>query len=322
MIDLMRKKKRFRPRDFIPGWDFLEYAGLRFLAAFLNRLPLPVCGWVSRCVGDLLYLVMARRRKIALYNLSVAYGDSIPEKEKKRIARESFCHMVTALVEFFRIPVILKEAKERFTFEGTEYLDRAFAKGKGILFVISHVGAWEYLAFLPYLRGYPCSVVVRPVRNPYIYQWIQDLRKQTQLNPIEKSKAVRKVLVELKNNHLAAVLIDQWAGPEGMWVDFFGKPTSTTTVPVRFAQKTGCILIPAFCIRTGNGRYTIHVDAEIEIQDKEDLWEEKTTREINRRLEKTILAYPEQWTWVHRRWKDKGPGKYRSGDRENARVNP
>ncbi|MBI3314026.1 MAG: lysophospholipid acyltransferase family protein [Candidatus Omnitrophica bacterium] len=321
MTDLMKKKKRFKLRNFIPGWDFIEYACLRILVGILNSLPMPVCVWISQGIGDLLYFAMAKRRKIALYNLNIAYGNSLPEEEKKRIARQSFRHMVTALVEFFRIPVILKEAHNRFIFEGTEHLDLAFSKGKGIVFVISHLGAWEYLAFLPYLRGYPCSVVVRPIRNPYIYEWIQGLRKQTQLNPIDKSKAVRKVLTELKNNHLAAVLIDQWAGPEGVWVDFFEKPTSTTSIPVRFAKKTGCVLIPAYCLRIGSGRYKIHVDPEIEIHDQTGEWEIKTTLALNQWLEKTILAYPEQWSWVHRRWKMQSGDQYRTGDRSDAQIN-
>ncbi|MBI3307465.1 MAG: lysophospholipid acyltransferase family protein [Candidatus Omnitrophica bacterium] len=318
----MKKKKKIRPRNFIPGWDFIEYLGVRTFVAFLNALPLSVCTWIAKHAADFLYFAAPKRRKTALHNLNIAYGHSISEKEKNRIARESFRHTATALIEFFRIPVMLREARERFTFEGTEHLDRAFAKGKGIIFVISHVGAWEYLAFLPYLRGYPCSVVVRPIRNSYLYSWIQELRRKTQLNPIDKSKAVKKVLAELKNNHLAAILIDQWAGSDGIWMDFFGKPTSVTTIPARFAKKTGCALVPAYCIRTGNGCYTIHIDAEIGIQDAQNQWEEKTTQELNRWLEKTIMTYPGQWTWGHRRWKEGGSHSYRGGGRENAQINP
>lgn len=198
---------------------------------------------------------------------------------------------------------MLTEASERFQFEGTEHLDRAFARGKGIIFTISHLGSWEYLAFLPYLRAYPCSVVVRETRNPYIYTWIQELRVRTRLNPITKKNSVRQIFYELRQNHLVALLTDQWAGDEGIVVNFFNKPTSTTSIPVRIAKRTGAALIPGYCLRTACGRYKIIIKPEVPIEGGED-WERITTQKLNHLLEKEILNHPEQWMWIHRRWKE------------------
>ena len=275
----------------------------------LNLLPIRFSEGLASGISAILYRVLPKRKRIALANLDIAYGNSIPLKQKEAIARKSLHHFVISLIEFFRIPAMLKDAAQRFTFEGTEFLDQAFARGHGIILVISHLGSWEYLAFLPFLRGYPCSVVVRRVKNPYIYEWIQKLRIKTKLNPIDRKSSVREILRELRQNHLVAILIDQWAGQEGIWIDFFGEPTSTTSIPVRLAIRTQAALIPAYCLRTGCGQYRIVIKPEVAIQGEEQEREEKTTFALNHLLEKEILKHPEQWTWSHRRWKSQSRHK-------------
>lgn len=259
---------------------------------------------MARRLADLLFLAAAKRRQTAMQNLEVAYGNSISPARKKEIVRESFRNFATSVVELVRMPEMLRQAKDRFEFEGTEHLDSAFQKGKGVILVISHLGSWEYLAFLPFLRGYPCSVIVRPVKNPYIYRWIQDLRAATRLHPIDRNQSIRKVLQELKQNRLVAILIDQWAGPDGLWIDFFGKPTSTTSIPARLASRTGAALIPACCLRTSSGHYKICIRPEVPLEGGPEDFEKATTLKLNRLLEKEFLASPDQWIWIHRRWKD------------------
>ncbi len=298
------KSKRIRPRDFIPGWNLLEYFLLRGLAGIINALPIAYSTWIARRIGDLIFLFMRKRREVALRNLNIAYGDSLSIEEKKTIARESMRNFATSLMEFFRTPAMLRQAKECFEFEGLEILDQAFAKGKGIIFVISHLGAWEYLAFVPYVWGYPFSVVVKETKNPYVFKWIQQLRISMKLNPIPRKKAIKQVLSELKKNHLVAILIDQWAAGEGIAVDFFGKLTSTTSIPVRLAKKTGAALVPGYCLRKASGRYKIVIRPAVAIAEESDSWERQTTLNLNQLLEKEILKYPEQWLWTHRRWKE------------------
>jgi len=251
------------------------------------------------------YFVMIKRKKIALENISRVYGESLSRNEKKRIIQRSFENVALSIVELFTIPKFLKSASTRFHFKGVENLDAAFKKGKGAIWVISHLGSWEYLAFLPYIRNYSCSVVVKPLKNPYVNQELNRFRKMTALNPITKKNAVKEILYELKKNHLVSILIDQWAGDQGMWTTFFGQKTSTTSIPVRIAKKTGCALIPAYCIRRSAGQYEIEVKPEVSLKGDSETWEVETTQELNRLLEKEIRKYPEQWMWGHRRWKPK-----------------
>lgn len=304
---------KIKPRH-IPGWHVLEFILVFLLISILNLFPISWISALSRFLGDCSYAVSAKRRKTILDNLDIAYGNSISQEEKQKIARESVRSLVTSLVDFFMVPSTLRRAEENFEFEGTEHLDQAFKEKRGVIFVISHLGSWEYLAFLPYLRKYPCSVVVRNIRNPYLENWARKNRQKTGLNPIDREKSVRQILTELKNNHLVAILIDQWAGPDGLWQDFFSKPTSTTSVPARLARKTNAALIPGYCLRTGTGKYKIKIDPEVPLAEGED-WEAQTTRRLNLILEQEIMKHPEQWTWGHRRWKPKS--RYRAASVEN-----
>ena len=299
----MNKKSRIRPRDY------LEYLLLRGVAGFVNGLPIAFSTWIARGVGDLSYFLLPVRRKVALGNLDIAFKNSRTLSQKKIIAREAFRNLATSLMEFFRIPSMLDKASEHFEIEGTEHLDRAFEKGKGVIFVVSHLGSWEYLSFLFYLRNYSCTVVVREIKNHYIYKWIQKLRIKTRVHPIDRVHSAKEILRCLKKNQLVAILIDQWASDEGIWVDFFGEKTSTTSIPARLAGRTGAALILGCCIRTTPGHFKIIIKPEALIDKNDERFEMKTTLQLNQLLENEIRQYSEQWTWTHRRWK--GIERYR-----------
>lgn len=302
---MVKKKKRNRAEGYVPSGAYVQYLLLRLLDALNRVLPDAVTAWIAAGVGECLFYILPKRRKIALANLDIAYGGSKSDAEKKIIARKSFAHVALSILEFFSIAQFLKHARERVRFSGLEVLDRAFARGKGVILVISHLGSWEYLALLPYLKGYPCSVIGKPTRNPYLYKWIRDLRSQSGLVHIDKNEAAKKSLGELRKNHLVAILIDQWAGDEGIISEFFGVLSSSTSIPARFARKTGSALVPAYCVRLARGRYEIQIKPEIVITGEETGdWEKRTTDALNRQLEDQIQRYPEQWTWGHRRWKN------------------
>lgn len=286
-----------------PGKNLGEYLLLKGFAAFLNALPIETATTIARAFAALYYYAVPKRRRATLENLEKAFPGPENQKKREQIALEAYRSVGTSLVEFFRIPAMLKEAPGRFEFEGTEILDAAFARGKGIIFAISHLGSWEYLAFLPYLRGYPCSVIVRETKNPYVFPVIQALREKTKLHPIHREQSAKEILKQLKQNRLVAILIDQWAGPNGIWTNFFGHPTSTTSVPARLAKRMGAAIVPGYCLRVAPGRYRIVIRPEVPIEGTEEDYERKTTDRLNRLLEDEILRNPGQWVWGHRRWK-------------------
>ncbi|MDD5217057.1 MAG: lysophospholipid acyltransferase family protein [Candidatus Omnitrophica bacterium] len=292
---------------------YIQYLLVRLVILFAGLLPLEATCWIAKRVSDLAYLVMAERRKIATGNVRKAFGTTLAEAEIRKIARHSFRHIGISFVELFLVPKLIKNAKDRFLFTGLEHLQAAFAKGKGVLFVISHVGSWEYLSFLPYLQDAPSSVVVKSIKNPYLDREIDRLRRMMTVIPVPKKTASKKIFSDLRQNRLVAILIDQWSGAEGLWTPFFGVETSTTSIPARVAQKTGCALIPGYCIRKKTGFYEIQFHPEVPLQGNGQSCERETTEMLNRLLEAQIRKYPEQWTWGHRRWKPK-PSMIREPD--------
>lgn len=286
--------------------DWIIYQIARFVTGCLALLPFPVIFWIARQAGSLCYFLMPLRRKIALENIRAALKNSLTLREQEHLARTSFQNISLSIVELFLIRKIRKEAHKLFRWSNREHFDEGFCKGRGIILTVSHAGSWELLGILPYLTPYAVSVVVKIIRNPYLNDRINDLRREMKLVPIPKMGAARDVLKRLKKNECVGILIDQWAGAEGTWVDFFGRGTSTTTLPARLAKKTGACLMPAYCLREPGGYYTLQMDRPIEFPpDDHPNWEKEVTQTLSRRLEEQIRKRPEQWIWTHRRWKPK-----------------
>jgi KDO2-lipid IV(A) lauroyltransferase len=131
------------------------------------------------------------------------------------------------------------------------------------------------------------------------------MRRVMTVVPVGKDNSIRTILQELKRGHGVAILIDQWAGDEGLWIDFFNVGTSTTSIPARLAERTDCALVPAYCLRKEPGYYEIHLEEPIEWDTSRTDWENHITVKLNEALEKQIREHPEQWLWGHRRWKEK-----------------
>ena len=304
-------RPKFLRRKFttlFPLWFFTEYLLLRGGMDFVNLFPVRVATWVSRRIGDVTFLILPARRRVARQNLDIVFGDTKTDGEKAKIALENFRHIAVSFMELFRAPKFVKTWEGHVTFERGKDISKALAGKKGLIVVMSHLGSWEYLAFAVRYNNCHTTILGKPIRNPYIYKYVKYLRKTAGLEHRDRDMGVRGVLRELRKNHVMAIAIDQWAGNEGLWVDFFGKTTSTTSLPARLAEKTGAPLIPAYCIRVKSGEYKIYVEPEVVIDANDENWEENTTRELNRRLEERIRTFPEQWLWTHKRWKDKRHG--------------
>ena len=289
-----------------------EFYAVRALFTLLKFVPLSLSGWILKRAADVYFFCSPKRRKIMLDNLRLAYGDALSAGQRLKIARRSFENQALSFLELFLIKKMKKDSSRRFSILGQQHFEEAVSRGKGLVFVASHLGAWEYIGFPGYLKQYPHSVIVKKLKNPYLDKMIDALRREIDTVPIPKANAIRQTLAELRQNHGVAIVIDQWAGEEGVWTDFFGKATSTTSLPARLSKKTGCALIPIYCLRKGIGRYEIQLLPAVPLPEDPE-WEIQTTRRLNEILESQILKYPEQWSWSHRRWKPKPNGNLRDG---------
>lgn len=291
----------------------LQFYAIQALVFILNLLPFSLSCGFAKNVGRIVYFCAGKRRNIALRNLEKAYAETLSPEQKKAIALKAFENTALSMLELFLIKKIKKNAARHFVIQGRENLEAALSQGKGVILITSHLGSWECLEFLFYLTKIPCYVIVKSLKNGYLDKKINELRRETTVTPVPKKNAIRGALTELRKNHVVAVLIDQWAGKEGIWIDFFGSPTSTTSLPARLAKKTDCLLIPAYCLRKGIGRYEIQVLPPVQLPPGEEEWETSVTRRLNEILERHIREYPEQWSWAHRRWKTKPETSRQSG---------
>lgn len=272
----------------------------------LRLLPLTWTDWIVRRAAGLGFLLLARRREIALSNLDIAFGDSLEARRKTQIARQAFESMALGAAELFLVKKLLRDEPKHFEIIGKDHLDRAFARGKGIVLAVSHIGSWELLSVLSrFIAPHRASVIVKEIRNPFLDAAVNRMRRRTEVHPLAKDTSIRTTFAELRGNGIVAILIDQWAGPEGAWIDFFGCPTSTTTLPERIARKTGSAVLPAYCVRTGIGRFEIRIHEEIPLAPENPQGEAATARKLNRFFEGVIRSHPEQWTWGHNRWKSR-----------------
>ncbi|MBI2884952.1 MAG: lysophospholipid acyltransferase family protein [Candidatus Omnitrophica bacterium] len=281
----------------------LQFYIVQALVIGLRLVPFALSGWLVTRAADLYFVCSPKRRNIALANLTIAYGHTRSAEQKRTIARRSFENQALSILELLVVTHMKRNAARRFSITGQQHFDEAVARGHGVVFVASHLGSWEYIGFPGYLAHFPHAVIVKTLKNPHLDRMIDALRRATDTVPIPKdASALRRTLAELRQNHGVAIVIDQWAGSAGLWVEFFGQATSTTSLPARLANKTGCALIPIYCIRTAIGHYEIHMLPAVPLP-RDPAWEIRTTQRLNDVLESQIRAYPEQWSWGHRRWR-------------------
>ena len=235
--------------------------------------------------------------------------NSFPEKtdtEISRIAKNVYLNLGTTAAEFFEIPSLTRENMSNWmTFEGLEHYERARSKGKGILFYTAHFGNWEMLAACVGLQGIIVTIIYRALDNPILEDFVGWFRRFSGHKILPKGGAAGTIAERLRNNEMIGVLIDQnVAWREGVFVDFFGRPASTTKKFSDIALKTGAPVISAFSIRQPDGRYRFVFNEEITLirtgNHESDLLE--NTQQFTRIIEDVVRRYPDQYFWLHQRW--------------------
>ncbi|MCI0369943.1 MAG: lysophospholipid acyltransferase family protein [candidate division NC10 bacterium] len=291
----------------------LEFLGAMAVVLPVGSLPEPLAFTLGRLLGRLWYAVDARHRKIALENLARAFGDRTTAAEREAIARSHFIHLGYTFVETCRLRGLSAARLEQVVrVEGVEHLQRARERGRGVVVVTAHFGSWEVLARAWLLLGEAADIVARPLDNPFLEAWIAGIRTAGGNQVIPKRHAFRHLVETLRRGGTVAMLIDQNVARErGVFVDFFGTPACTTTAATLAARRTGAALLPVVCPRRTPGRFTVRIGKEIPVAVTGDHRRDilATTAEASAVLEAFIREHPEQWFWVHRRWKTRPEGE-------------
>lgn len=273
----------------------------------LSILPRPAAEAAGRACARLLDLALPRLRRVAMRNLA----NALPEQTRADHARVTdgvFRSIGRLLAAFAHFPRIRRETVSQWIrYEGFEHFEKALARGKGVLFATAHLGNWELSAFAHALMAGPMHIVVRPLDNPSINRLVETRRTLSGNRLIEKKDFARAILKALGANEAVGILIDQNASlEEGAFVDFFGIPACAGTGFARIAAHTGATVVPGFALWSEQERrYVLRFYPSIEMTG--DAVED--TKALHRQLEAVIREYPDQWLWIHRRWKTRPPGE-------------
>jgi Kdo2-lipid IVA lauroyltransferase/acyltransferase len=290
--------------EYWAAWPFIKMLGI--LPRSLSRALGVGLGWI-------VYLLHGRLRRVGMRNLALAF----PEKtirERGRILRGEFTSMGRQLAEVCQFPRYTMENVEQVVvYDGLENYEKAYARGKGVLFLTAHFGGWEVSAFTHAMHGHWMHVVMRPMDNVYLDGLIRQYRTLHGNQMVAKDDFVRGLLSAMKAGEAVGILMDtNMTPPQGIFVDFFGIPACTASGLARIALRTDAAVVPGFTIWDSSlGKYRLRFDPAVDLIRTGDLEADiqKNTQLFTGIIEKYVRKYPEQWLWVHRRWKTRPEGE-------------
>ena len=291
----------------------LEYWIVWLWVKTIGLLPRPLARAKGIVLGLIVYLLFGRLRRVGMRNLALAFPD-MNHRDRRRILRGTYVSLGRQLAEVCLFPRYTREnVSQIVVYEGFENFERAYARQKGVLFLTAHLGAWELSAFAHSLQGHPLAIVMRSLDNPRVDRLIQSYRTLHGNRTVDKDDFVRGLLAAMRDGETVGILMDtNMTPPQGVFVDFFGIPACTASGLARIALRTDAAVVPAFTVWDSKLRkYTLRFDPAIELvrtgDDQADII--ANTAKFTRIIEEYVRRYPDQWLWVHRRWKTRPEGQ-------------
>jgi len=238
---------------------------------------------------------------------------ALSQSERESILRACFDNLGRLLVEFSHFPELTPANISKYViYDGYENFAEGVRRGKGVLFLTGHFGAWELSSFAHSIYGHPMKFVVREIDNPRVEKLISSYRTRGGNAPVSRRNASRDILKALRNNETVGILMDQnTVREEGVFADFFGIPAATTPAVATFALRTGAAVIPGFLIWDESlQKHRLRFDPPLELIHTGDRATDiiQNTKMFNQVLENYVRQNPDQWLWIHRRWKTRPEG--------------
>jgi len=282
----------------------IEYCAALVVLKSLEWAPAGAAQWLARGYTSLLDLAMPSLRRVADRNLRMA----LPEANRREVVDGVFRSIARMLVTFAKLPSIRQDNLSRWIrCEGGEHFEAALRAGRGVLFATAHLGNWELSAFAHALLAAPMHVIARPLDNPRIDALVERRRALTGNHLLFKKDFARGILKALAANEAVGILIDQNSSlDDGVFVNFFGIPACAGAGFAKIAAHSGAAVIPGFALWSEKERrYVLRFYPPAPVTG--DV--ERDTQSLQCKLEEVIRAYPDQWLWIHRRWKTRPPGE-------------
>jgi Kdo2-lipid IVA lauroyltransferase/acyltransferase len=293
--------------------EWLQYAVAWAFVKMLGVLPRPFARWLAAAVARLLLFFLPKLRKTAEFNLRLAFPDRT-EAQRREALKGMTRNLGWMAAEFARLPRYTRDNIEDVVIlDGHENFLEGKNRGKGVIYLTGHIGAWELSSYAHALYGFPLYYMARPLDNAPLDRLVNEYRGRSGNRPVYKNEAARLMLKVLKEGGTLGILADQNTMPgEGIFVDFFGKQACTTTGIARVALHTDAAVVPGYAYWDGNLRkYRLRFEPRVELIRTGDTERDirENTQKFAKVIEEIIRKYPEQWVWAHARWKNRPEGE-------------
>ena len=301
------------PKKRSPLQTKLEYYAARSLVGAIGLFPLKTSMRIGKGAGRFIGSRLAKLQKTGRRNLEIALPE-LPENEKDKILSGTFESLGRQLGLVAHFGSFTPErVRETVEVVGLENFNAAYERGKGVLFFTGHFGSWEIFFLLPYAFGYGMNMVVRRVDNPLVENFVDNLRTHLGCRTLDKTQSARQMFRVLKKGELLGVMADlNVQEREGVFVDFFGTPASTTTGIAKLALATNAAVLPAFAVwNEAKQKYVVHLEPALSVEKSADSDADikSLTQKMTNVVEEYIRRYPEQWLWIHKRWNTRPKGE-------------
>jgi KDO2-lipid IV(A) lauroyltransferase len=300
-----------RPLSFAKRARFAaETAVAGTLLGLARWLPRGVLAAIGAAMGDLAYRLDRKHTRVAIDNLESAFGDALSPNERRRIARDCWRHYGRITADAAAFPRLrASDIGSRIRYEGLESVKEAYAEGRGVLVISGHFGHWELTAYMQGFLGLPMTLITKPMENPRLERMLAGLRLGSGNQVVAKANAVREAVKAIARGVGVAVMIDQDARGSGIFVPFFGRPSSTIPTVGMMHLRTGAAVVATFSYPAADGGWRIVYERMRfpGLTGDRDRDVRRITEETTAALEARIRERPELWMWMHRRWKTPPP---------------
>lgn len=271
----------------------------------VGRLPLGALRGIADGAAWLIRVLAPSRQRVAVDNMRRAFGGRFSEKEYRAIAAQVTRNICRTMVELLKLPYLsTAQVKSLMPLEGGEHIRTSLDRGQGVIILTAHYGNWELMGARLVAEGFPLTVIARDAQDPFTASMINRARRSQGMEVIER-ESLRAMLRALHSNGCLGILPDQHAAGGGIIIDFLGRPAATAVGVATLALRTGCAVVPVFCYRQADGSLTTTVYPALELINTGAREADVRANTIlcNEVIGERIKEHPEQWLWLHRRWK-------------------
>jgi len=291
----------------------VEFAVVWLAVHLMRLLPRRLARAVGAGIAAAAFHGLGRLRGVGARNLKLAFPE-MPEAEREKILRSVYRNLGTLLAEFCLMPRYTPEGASLFIrYDGLENYLAARKRGKGVLVLTGHLGAWELSSFYHSLMGMPMGMVIRRLDNPLVDEFVNHIRCLHGNRVIHKDDFARGLIASMRAGETVGILMDtNMTPPQGVFVPFFGVEACTASGMARIAAKTGAAVVPGFLLwERSEQKYVLRFGKELKVAFTGDSETDVVTNTavFTAAIEATIRQYPDQWLWMHRRWKTRPPGE-------------